>query len=141
MKTIKILAVAAVALTGCGDNTKLPDAKPDATPSAPTLGAQIDRMGRPVVNTGLNHGFDPTAAGAAAKDTYNQDSNKQTWLANVPEFAKNLALIDLLDTGVCGNGICEAGETTGAGGNCMADCPTVDGAAGVNGCGNQAAYT
>src|SRR6185369_12071168 len=47
---------------------------PTSIPPPPVIGAQIDRFGRPVVNTALNHAFDPdeTAAGLA-KDAYNQD--------------------------------------------------------------------
>ena len=73
-------------------------------PAPPTIGTQIDRMGRPAINTALNHAFDPTASTAgAAKDTYNQDANPAMWAANyTPEIAKNLAILDSLDT-VCGN--------------------------------------
>lgn len=110
MKTIKLLAVAAIALIGCGDNQKIPDAAilPDATPAAPTLGAQIDRVGRAAVNTVLNNGFNPTASAGLAKDMYNQ-APIPTWQGFVPEFAANLGLIDVLDVGTglpgasCGN--------------------------------------
>lgn len=76
-------------------------------PKPPALGMQIDRMGRPAVNTALNHVFDPSALTAGttkgmAKDAYNQDSLPGDWAANVPEFAKNLAIFDGLD-GVCKN--------------------------------------
>jgi hypothetical protein len=74
------------------------------TPAPPTLGTQIDRMGRPAINTALNHGFDAdkTAAGAA-KDAYNQDTGEATWPATYSaQFAANLAILDALDTN-CGN--------------------------------------
>jgi hypothetical protein len=73
-------------------------------PAPPTIGTQIDRFGRPAINTALTHAFDATAATAgAAKDAYNQDSDPTKWVgANSPEFAKNLAILDALDT-VCGN--------------------------------------
>ena len=119
MKTIKLLAVAAIALISCGDNKSVPDARvidappPDAycsdCPAAPTIGAQIDRMGRAAVNTALNHGFDPTAAAQTAKLDYNENGNLATWFddAIIAEFAKNLAIIDVLDTTAtetgCGN--------------------------------------
>lgn len=144
MNIIKSLVVAAVALVGCGDNKTLPDARPDAIPASPTLGAQIDRVGRPAVNTALNHGFDPTQAGKDAKNAYNQDGNKMSWLtSNATEFAKNLALIDALDSNVCGNGICEAGEAQAdpppAGHmTCTADCLQTNQMGSGNGCGNQA---
>ena len=71
MKTTILSILSVAALAACGDNTKLPvdathDSSPDAycsnCPAVPTLGAQLDRMGRPAVNTALNHGFDPSAA-------------------------------------------------------------------------------
>lgn len=72
-------------------------------PAPPALGTQIDRFGRPAINTALNHSFDADAMAAGkAKDTYNQDADPTKWTANVPEFAKNLAILDSLDT-VCGN--------------------------------------
>ena len=74
-------------------------------PAAPKLGAQIDRFGRPAINTALNHVFDADAVTAgAAKDTYNKDSDPSKWTANVKEFSANLAVLDSLDT-VCGNQI------------------------------------
>jgi hypothetical protein len=138
MKTIKLLALAAVVLIGCGDNKSMPDArmKDSSTadaycsncPAAPMLGAQIDRMGRPAVNTVLTRGFDAPALAAAAKQAYNEDSSLANWATNVPEFMTNLAMIDLLDSGICNNGLCELGEGNVAGTGvvaCPADCPTV----------------
>ena len=149
MKTNMLLALAAVALIGCGDNKSVPDARvpadapPDAycsdCPAAPTLGAQIDRMGRPAVNTVLNRGFDAPQVGAADKDMYNENSDPATWASYIPEFMTNLAMIDVLDSGVCGNGICELGETGTNAGNCEADCGNTATGTG-NGCGNQALY-
>ncbi|HEY5945825.1 MAG TPA: hypothetical protein VIV40_10055 [Kofleriaceae bacterium] len=132
MKSIKLLGLAAVLLIGCGDNKSAPDArvKPDAPisfPSAPALGKQIDRMGRPAVNTALNHGFDDPSAAAtqAAKTAYNEMTAKTDWLApaSIGQFAKNLAIIDVLDSGICGNGRCEIGESgANVGNTCAADC-------------------
>jgi hypothetical protein len=72
-------------------------------PAPPTLGTQIDRMGRPAINTALNHTFDPdpTATGVA-KDAYNADSNLANWSTYAAQFKTNLAIYDGLD-GVCGN--------------------------------------
>lgn len=154
--TIKILAVAALALAACGDNKAVVDAsvkmdaRPDTAycadcPPAPSLGAQIDRMGRPAINTALNNGFNGDATAAqAAKKTYNENSMPSTWQTIVPEFMKNLAIIDALDTGFCGNGLCELGEANAAGGGnvaCAADCPTAAQVGTITtACGNQALY-
>src|SRR5258706_2519811 len=85
---VTILAAAIAIVVSCGDNLKVVDAKladghPDAQcsncPAAPSLGPQIDRLGRPAINTVLNHGFDPTAAAGSAKDAYNLDGSKGGW--------------------------------------------------------------
>ena len=80
--TINLLALTSLALVACGDNKSRPDAQSrrdsapgDAycsdCPAAPTIGTtQLDRMGRPAINTALNKAFNdetPTStAGAAA---------------------------------------------------------------------------
>src|SRR5690242_1665230 len=99
MKTNTLLSILSVAaIASCGDNIKLTvDATHDTPvsqdafcsncPAVPTLGPQIDRMGRPAVNTALNHGFDPTAAAGAAKKAYNEDEGVGTWPATyAPAF-------------------------------------------------------
>jgi hypothetical protein len=79
---------------------------------------QIDRMGRPAINTALNHSFDPTAATkTAAKDKYNQDTNPAMWATNyTAEFEKNLAILDSLDSTAtksgCGNQVFYNGKLT-----------------------------
>jgi len=74
-------------------------------PAPPTLKTQVDRMGRPAINTALNHVFDTTSAAGTAKDTYNADKNIAGWqAAYLGEFAKNLGIFDGLDT-ICGNQI------------------------------------
>ena len=156
MKTTTKLLVLFVltALAACGDNLQRPDARkgidgPPADaqcsncPAPPTLGAQIDRMGRPAINTLLNHGFDPTAAAGTAKDTYNADADPSNWVtAYTAEFTKNLGILDALDTGFCGNGRCELGEfgTNGTTGVCAVDCPTATQVGTGDGCGNQVLY-
>ncbi len=132
MKTTLLSILSLAALASCGDNIKvMPDAKrvdaapnPDAycsnCPAVPTLGAQLDRMGRPAVNTALNHGFDPTAAAGTAKNAYNQDESVGTWPQSyAPAFMVNLPLIDVLDTGLtCNNGACTANAGTTPGDGC-----------------------
>jgi hypothetical protein len=131
--TLAALLVTA-GLTSCGDNLKVPDAKvhdarPDAAcsncPAAPSLGTQIDRLGRPAINTVLNHGFDGTVAAGPAKDAYNIDGSKGGWLMYTAQFAANLAIVDVLDTGLtCTDGTCTAEAV-----------PTLS-----DGCGNQVEY-
>jgi hypothetical protein len=71
-------------------------------PAPPTLGMQIDRMGRPAINTATNHTFDTNdTTKNAAKDAWNQAA-PATWNTFVPEIEKNLAIIDAID-GTCGN--------------------------------------
>jgi hypothetical protein len=88
-----------------GTDTLTPSDTPSdtpTTPAPPTLGDQIDRMGRPAINTALNSSFSETGKGAA-KDGYNQDKAKAGWSAKyLAEFEKNLAIIDAVDTN-CGN--------------------------------------
>jgi len=143
MKTIKLLSITVLAATSCGDNLKREtpadaprvDAPVDALilPAAPTLGTQIERMGRPAVNTSLNASFFPDTPTnvAAKKDAYNQASNPATWGATmlttgrtvVAEFMSNLAVIDVLDqgepslggTGGCGNQVLYNGDLSGGG--------------------------
>jgi hypothetical protein len=74
-------------------------------PVPPKLGAQIDRFGRPAINTALNHTFDVDPAKGMGKDAYNKESDPAKWAALAGgEFAKNLAILDGLDT-KCGNQI------------------------------------
>lgn len=72
-------------------------------PAVPTLGAQIDRMGRPAINTALNHTFELiTETKDAEKDKWNQNSDPATWTTYAGEIGKNLAVLDGVDT-MCGN--------------------------------------
>ena len=75
-----------------------------SVPTPPTLGTQIDRMGRPAINTALNHTFDPnTTTKNTAKDAYNADKTQSGWgAAYTGQFKANLAIYDGLDT-TCGN--------------------------------------
>lgn len=97
--------------SGGKDTSTLPDTSPpgdasgnDAGNPPPKLGVQIDRIGRPAINTAANNVFnpDPTTSGMA-KDAYNAAADPTTWVTSFKsEAAKNLAVFDGLDT-VCGN--------------------------------------
>lgn len=73
-------------------------------PPPPTLGKQIERMGRPAINTALNHAFDSdSTAKGMAKDAWNAEGDESKWGTSfAKEVENNLAIIDALDT-VCGN--------------------------------------
>lgn len=79
---------------GSGGNTNFPP--------PPALGAQIDRFGRPAINTALNHTFDTNQATKdAAKDAWNQ-AKRTDWGTYADEVAFNLGILDSLDAN-CGN--------------------------------------
>ena len=117
MNTITKLLALGLFVVGCGDNKSSPDAggardarTPDALcsncPAAPVIGTtQIDRMGRPAINTALNNTFNTnTTAANTAKDAYNANTDRSTWQSFVAEFSANLAVYDSLD-GMCGNSV------------------------------------
>lgn len=81
-----------------------PPPMPRGAANPPTLGAQIDRMGRPAINTALNNPFNGDAtARNAAKDAYNADADPSTWAATwSDDFRVSLAILDSLDRN-CGN--------------------------------------
>lgn len=118
---LSLAASLVASLAACGDNTKVPDAgihdgpTVDAGfPAAPTLGMQIDRMGRPAVNTALNSLLTTDAVlKKAKKDAYNQAATPAMWKTTVlnaavpadtvlAEFAGQIGLFDVLDQGVVG---------------------------------------
>jgi len=130
MKKIALLAlISSAALFACSGDDKQNDGGTDASsdvnnnpdvaktdagdsggnPAPPALKTtQVDRMGRPAINTALNHVFDPTSAAGTAKDAYNADKNQAGWTTYAGEFAKNLPVFDALDTATlpgdgCGN--------------------------------------
>ena len=101
-------------------------------PAAPTLGMQIDRMGRAGVNTALtdpfwDDGVQTSAAHKAKLDAYNASSDPAAWAALKLSTASGAAsVVDLLK---------------GALGTFDALSGTSDGVAGAaDGCGDQLAY-
>jgi hypothetical protein len=74
------------------------------TPPAPTVGAQIDRLGRGAINVAVTDPFNITQMGQdATRDAYNADSNEAGWVAAwVPDLEAMLAIYDGAD-GTCGN--------------------------------------
>lgn len=96
MKNLTLVTLSLGLLLGaCGDNLKAPadapkaiDAPPMGFPAAPTLGAVIDRMGKPAVNTAINAVVDSGAAKTAKKDAYNHAALDPTmWASTVLDAA------------------------------------------------------
>jgi hypothetical protein len=85
------------------------------TPAPPALGDQLDRMGRPAINTALNKVIEPVSTEKqAGKDAYNHDPTASNWPAQYGgEFAANLAIFDGLDT-MCGNQLLYSPSDAGA---------------------------
>lgn len=76
----------------------------DISPLAkPTLGAQIDRVGRPAVSTILIEAFNAGAMADLTRDNYNHDAAQASWPTTWSEKIRTSAAIwDALDT-QCGN--------------------------------------
>jgi len=121
-KTRLMLIVPAMLVFGCDDTTSkgstdmamkgpadiamAPPVDMAMIPAAPKLGTQIDRMGRPAINTAATNPFDlmlPSGGKDATKDAYNKDSDPTKWVANWKNIIRvNIAIFDGADT-VCGN--------------------------------------
>ena len=70
--------------------------------SIPTLGAQIDRNGRPAVNTAAYETFIADGDRDTARAAYNGDADPANWGNYVAGIASTIAILDSLDA-VCGN--------------------------------------
>jgi hypothetical protein len=69
----------------------------------PALGTQIDRLGRPAINTAITDPFDANATTHGSKqDMYNAATPAAAKTTFEASFEANLAILDSLDT-VCGN--------------------------------------
>ncbi len=85
--------------TGTGSTTSTGMGIPDV----PALGVQIDRMGRPAINTATTQTFTPDATREAAQDAFNADGAPATWVATYAgDAATALGILDSLDAN-CGN--------------------------------------
>lgn len=122
--TARHLAAGAIALFGCSgrsegvhhDGGSL-DGAPIPTP--PALGAQLDRMGRPLIGTALIGVFAPAQDQAAMRDAYNRAPDPVAWPTTMiatgatiqAEMEHNLAVFDAFDIGTtitnarCGNAV------------------------------------
>jgi hypothetical protein len=112
------LVVASVVVAGCGDNQLDSDGSlhhdagnldAPSFPAPPTLGAQIDRVGRPAIAATLIGVFDADQTRAAAvKDAYAHAADPATWRTTTlrtgvtieTEIKANLAVFDVVDLGV-----------------------------------------
>ena len=74
-----------------------------ANSGPPALGTQIDRLGRPAINTAITDPFDANATTHGSKqDMYNAATPATAKATFEAAFEANLAILDSLDT-VCGN--------------------------------------
>src|SRR5687767_2639408 len=115
MKTNTILSSGLMLLSLAGAACSSGDEKPAGPPAAPAVGALIDRMGRPAVNTALTDPFNTTNAAVEDmnKDGYNVAA-QSTWAdAYKAPFGVSLAIYDSLDRN-CGNQVA-AGMMAAAG--------------------------
>jgi hypothetical protein len=72
-------------------------------PDVPTLGNQLDRMGRPAINTATIETFSDNTTRGMAEDEYNADANQASWGGDyAPVMAGALGILDSLDA-TCGN--------------------------------------
>jgi len=121
MKNIACLFIVALTACGGGSSNSAPPVTPPVTPPAsnppkPAIAStQVDRMGRPAVNTALTNPFGLVSGKTTAQseDEYNANANPSTWATSFSaEIAANLAVFDGLD-GTCGNQLA-AGTTANA---------------------------
>jgi hypothetical protein len=118
---IQFFVVLALGAVSCGGDSgsggdasasDAPELDARSFPVAPTLGAPIDRMGRPAINTVLNSLLESDALKKAAKrDAYNHAIDPDNWLTAQldgtafpivrvqGEFSAYLGFLDALDTG------------------------------------------
>lgn len=136
MHLVTSLTLLAITLAGCSAGGSDASVHHDAgtldapdRPPPPTLGVQIDRLGRPAINTMLIGLLTtPAAAQAARKDAYNHAPDPATWATTLLEpgvtieqdLAVSLAVFDALDKGLpitkagCGNAMSYAGPANPA---------------------------
>jgi hypothetical protein len=131
MRTLKLLSIGLVGaglLAACGDDTGTGTTSSTSTGGGgtggstttstggggggtgggltiPELGPQVDRMGRPAINTALDDtfvlaagGLSTDAARGASEDAYNENAAENTWVStHMPSAALQLAILDSLD--------------------------------------------
>jgi hypothetical protein len=100
-----VIGAPALMLAACSSSNNAPGDGGGGAGGAggpPALGAQIDRLGRPAINTAISDPFDTDVTMHGAKqDTYNA-ATPATGSTFEAQFETNLAILDSLDT-VCGN--------------------------------------
>jgi hypothetical protein len=126
-------ALLTLGLLGCPSNNGGTDAGTDGStttdgsvtpdggtiPPVPTIGTQIDRLGRGTINVAVTNPFNlttgPRGTGGTdgTRDAYNADGNMASWVTNwAPQIQTTLAIYDGADT-VCGNQLLACGAAAG----------------------------
>lgn len=115
------LATVLIALTGCGggDGSAHHDAgnlDGAPVPPPPALGAQLDRMGRPLIGTALIGVFAAAQDQAAMRDAYNRASDPTAWATTL--IATNLTIETEIETNLAVFDAFDIADTDIAGGDC-----------------------
>ncbi len=127
---IGITLLSAASLIGCGTGDGSNGGSGGVGGTGGTGGSsttgQIDRMGRPAINTALTQTFNPdSTTKSARKDEYNAEDDMPSWPAFIPDFASALAILDSLDTDSAAPAGCGTqlaiGAPTGPGGETRYD--------------------
>ncbi len=95
--TTFIAGISLAAFAACGDNN-------DTPPPIENLGSQLDRMGRPAINTAVVSTFAADGPRGEAEDAYNATNNDNSPAEFAAVIAQQLAIYDaLVDEGSDGN--------------------------------------
>jgi Domain of unknown function (DUF4331) len=92
----------ALLLAACSSSSNKSDGGGGSGGGPPALGAQIDRLGRPAINTAITDPFDSDATAHGTKQDAFNAATPATGSAFTAQFEGNLAILDGLDQ-TCGN--------------------------------------
>lgn len=104
MKDLPLLsAVALVTVSLAAGACDSDDPDPGDAQMVPTLGTQLERMGRPAINTATNNTFADDDTRGAAEDAWNAEGDPAAFAESfAADTIAGIAVLDSLD-GTCGN--------------------------------------